>query len=100
MGVSTRKWKEGILGKKEEKKKETLKPCPLFTRNNVRLSSGVTPGLILQDSLGTKGSGDEFSARQRLLAGREDHKSALKKIKNKTFMMIMSARFNLFFLMK
>lgn len=69
----------GYSREKRRKKKETLKPCPLFTRNNVRLSSGVTPGLILQDSLGTEGSGEEFSAQQRLLAGREDHKSALKK---------------------
>lgn len=46
----------------------------------------MTPGLILQDSLATEGPEEEdFSARQRLFAGREDNKSALKKKKKKDY---------------
>lgn len=50
---------EGGYYKKEQK--ENLKLCPLFTQNNVRLSSAVTPSLWLT---ATKGSGEEFSAPQ------------------------------------
>lgn len=61
MGVWTRKWKDGIL---REKKLKPWSCVHYLRRNNVWLSSGVTPGLILHDSPPPQAQGKNFRFRR------------------------------------